>query len=68
MWETVVGVIVIAAVTLLASWRYWIRFKAKLTAVREFIDTLDDALKDDKVTEEEYRQLWEKFKKLVEDP
>ena len=68
MWETVVGAIVTAAVTLLASWRYWTRLKTKLTAIREFIDTLDDALKDDKVTEEEYRQLWEKFKKLSEDP
>ena len=68
MWETVVGVIVTAAVTLLASWRYWTHFKTKLAALRDFIDTLDDALKDDKVTEEEYRQLWEKFKKLAEDP
>jgi hypothetical protein len=67
MWETVVGVIVTAAVTLLASWRYWIRFKTKLTAIREFIDTLDDALKDDKVTNSEYEELWERFKKLVED-
>jgi oligoendopeptidase F len=68
MWETVVGVIVTAAVTLLASWRYWARFKTKLAAIRDFIDTLDDALRDDTITDSEYQQLWEKFKKLVEDP
>jgi hypothetical protein len=64
----VVGVVVTAAVTLLASWRYWSRFKAKVSAVRGFVDALDDALKDDKVTEEEYKVLWERFKAVVEDP
>jgi len=66
MWEEVISVVVTFAVVLLASWRYWGRFKAKLKAIREFIDELDDALYDDKISEEEYRKLWEKFKKIVE--
>jgi len=43
------------------KWRY---IKAKLSALREFIDALDDALKDDRVTEEEFNRLFELFKKL----
>jgi hypothetical protein len=40
-------------------------FKRKLRAIREAIDTLDDALYDNKITEDEYRAIWEKFKKIV---
>lgn len=50
-----------------AAFVYYIRFKRKLKAFREFIDLLDDALYDDRITEEEYRALWDKFKRLIND-
>ena len=68
MWETIIGVVATFAVTILATWRHWRKFKTKLKAVREFVDTLDDALYDNSVSEEEYRALFEKFKKIIEDP
>ena len=63
--ETVIGIIVSVAVTILAAWRKFEQFKQKLTDIREFVDALDDALKDSKITEEEWQALWEHFKKLV---
>lgn len=44
---------------------YYLIFKKKLNALREFIDHLDDAVTDDKVTEEEFQKLWSSFKHLV---
>jgi hypothetical protein len=43
------------------KWRY---IKAKLSALREFIDALDEALKDDRISEEEFNRLFDLFKKL----
>jgi ribosome recycling factor len=63
--ETVIGIIVSVAVTILAARRKFEQFKQKLTDIREFVDALDDALKDSKITEEEWQALWEHFKKLV---
>lgn len=40
-------------------------FKRKLKAVREAIDTLDDALQDDKISEEEFREIWSKLKAII---
>jgi nitrate reductase assembly molybdenum cofactor insertion protein NarJ len=45
---------------------YWRLFKTKLSALREFVDLVDEALKDDKVTDEEYARLFDAFKKLFE--
>ena len=58
--------IVTGIVVLLASWAKWGRLKTKIKAVREFVVLLDEALYDDRVTEEEWQQLWEKFKKILE--
>jgi hypothetical protein len=60
--DIVISVIVTAVLTFLASWS---RSKRKLTDIREFVDALDDALKDSKITEEEFQAIWEHFKKLV---
>ena len=68
MWETIIGVVATFAVTILASWRYWRKFKTKLNRITTFMVTLDQALYDDKITEEEFRDLFEKFKKIIEDP
>jgi len=66
VWETVLGALAAFLVALAAAWRHWGRFKGKLRAVRELVDELDEALRDDRVTEEEWRRLWEKLKALVE--
>lgn len=39
-------------------------FRLRLSQIRKVIDRLDDALYDDKVTEEEYRGIWEAVKAL----
>jgi uncharacterized membrane protein len=43
----------------------YILFKRKLKEVREAIDVLDDALQDDKISEEEFREIWSKFKAII---
>jgi uncharacterized membrane protein len=43
----------------------YILFKRKLKEVREAIDVLDDALQDDKISEEEFREIWNKFKAII---
>ena len=47
---------------------YYLFFKKKLSEFRACLDTVDDALKDNNVTEEEFRLAWDRcyafFKKL----
>jgi hypothetical protein len=60
-----ISIIITAIISVLATFfTQYVLFKRKLHTIREFIDTLDDALKDDTVTEQEYRELWEKFKTI----
>jgi hypothetical protein len=60
-----ISIIITAIISILATFfTQYVLFKRKLRAVREFIDKLDDALYDDRITEEEYRTLWEKFKAI----
>ncbi len=47
-------IITVAAVLLGVKWQL---AKKKLTEVRQLIDVVDDALQDDKVTEEEFRNI-----------
>lgn len=60
----------IAAILLLAGYygSYLLIFKKKLSEFRACLDAVDDALKDDKVTEEEFRLVWDRcyafFRKL----
>ncbi|MEM4321094.1 MAG: hypothetical protein QW475_04565 [Candidatus Nitrosocaldus sp.] len=63
----IISAALIISTAVAASFVYYIRFKRKLKAFREFIDLLDDALYDDRITEEEYRALWDKFKRLIND-
>lgn len=39
---------------------YYLHFKRKLSELRECFDAVDDALKDDTVSEEEFRKVWER--------
>ncbi|MEM3034774.1 MAG: hypothetical protein QXL23_03965 [Candidatus Nitrosocaldus sp.] len=40
-------------------------FKKRLHTVRQFLDVLDDALYDDRISEEEFRTLWSRFKRMI---
>ncbi len=40
-------------------------FKKRLHAVRQFLDVLDDALYDYRISEGEFRALWSKFKQMI---
>ena len=44
---------------------YYSIFRRKLSAIRGFIDAVDDALYDDKVTEEEFRKIWAKGRDIL---
>jgi hypothetical protein len=60
-----ISIVITAVVSVLATFfTQYALFKRKLHTIREFIDELDNDLYDDKVTEEEYRALWEKFKAI----
>lgn len=48
------AIVAISAVLMGARWQL---AKKKLTEVRQLIDIVDDALQDDKVTEEEFRNI-----------
>lgn len=42
----------------------WARGKGKLTELRNLIVSVDDAVKDDRVTEEEFQKIWDAAKKV----
>ncbi len=44
---------------------YWQKFKARLDLFRKTIDTVDDAIYDNMVTEQEFQAIWKAFKALV---
>ncbi len=47
------------------SGSYYIVFKGKLGKLRKAIDSVDDALKDDAVSDEEFVKIFGDFKELV---
>lgn len=50
---------------LVASIAFWQKLKDKIHALRNFLTTIDDAIYDDVVTEEEFRKIWESAKKII---
>jgi uncharacterized ion transporter superfamily protein YfcC len=58
----IINTVITAVATFFLTWGV---FKRKLHTIREAIDTLDDALYDNKITEDEFRAIWEKSKKIV---
>jgi len=64
--EIILKILEIAAVLVIATGgMYFLLFKKKLTQFRAFIVSVDDALYDDKVTEDEFRMIYESAKKLI---
>ncbi|MDW7727008.1 MAG: hypothetical protein SCH70_07835 [Candidatus Methanoperedens sp.] len=54
----------LAAVSALLLSRYQF-LKKKISGLREAIIILDNAVQDDRITEEEFRQIYESFRKLL---
>lgn len=43
----------------------WAIVKKRISAIRKLIDSVDDALYDDKVDEKEFRNIWQNFQTVV---
>lgn len=56
------AVLTIAATLLGARWQ---RAKNKLSEIRQLVDSVDDAVYDDKVTEEEFRTIYQRLTTVV---
>ena len=61
--QMIVTAIVTAAAVLLGM--RWQLAKNKLNQVRKLLDDVDDAVKDDKITEDEFRKIWTGFAAVV---
>jgi hypothetical protein len=44
---------------------YFLGAKRKIHQVRELLDEMDDAIQDDRVTEEEFRKIWGKVRDVI---
>jgi len=61
--DVVASMIITAIITALAIFvPTWHHFKKRISKLRELIIEVDEALKDDNVTEEEFRRIWERVK------
>ena len=59
----IVTAIVTAAALLLGA--RWQLAKNKLNRVRKLLDDVDDAVRDDRITEDEFRKIWSSFVAVV---
>ena len=50
---------------LLVAVKKWFNVSEKIKRIKILVDSLDEALKDDKVTESEFRQIFRNYKLLV---
>jgi hypothetical protein len=44
---------------------YFLGAKRKIHQVRVLLDEVDDAIQDDRVTEEEFRRIWNRTRNLI---
>jgi len=42
------------------------KFKSKLNQIRHLIDSVDDAIYDDEISEDEFRFVWSKFLNVIQ--
>lgn len=66
-WYEVVTVVVSFAIGAIATSKYYAKFKKALHNIRECIDSIDNALADDKITKEEVKQIVEDCKKIFKE-
>ena len=50
---------------ILVAIKKWFNVSEKIKHIRNLVDAVDDALKDDKITESEFRIIFVKYKALV---
>jgi len=62
----IVATLVSFAVGILSRQVGYQKVKLKFSQSKEFLTTIDDALYDDKVTEEEFRKIFDSGKKLID--
>lgn len=43
----------------------WGIAKQRLSSFRKLVDSVDDAVADDKVTESEFQKIWNNFRKVI---
>ncbi len=58
----VTATVTVAAVLLGMRWQL---AKNKLNKIRKLLDDVDDAVRDDKITEDEFRKIWTDFAAMV---
>lgn len=63
--ETLLSVIWPVIVTVGGLSGVWVLFRSKVSEIRNFVITLDDALADDKLTPEEIREIYKKFTEIL---
>ena len=64
--ETLLPVIWPLIATVGGMFGIWTILKNRITQVRNFVVTLDDALKDDKITADEVKQIVDSFSKIIQ--
>ena len=66
--ETIISFVVNLGVPILigVAGSYFLLFKKKIKEMRNFIVDIDDAVTDDKVTEEEFQKIYADAKALIQ--
>lgn len=60
--ETISGII--GLVIAVGFGTLWMRGKTKLTEFRNLVVSVDDAVKDNRITEQEFQKIWDSAKKV----
>lgn len=65
IWLTFLPIILPIIGGLVVAIKKWFNVSEKIKHIRNLIDAVDDALRDDKITEGEFRIIFGKYKTLV---
>jgi len=63
--DTTLTIIFSAITAIISGTAVWSKFKSKLSAFRQFIDDMDNAVQDNTVTDAEFQKLWSDGKALL---
>ncbi len=67
--EFVINATIVSAVLFLVALlagAYWVMAKRYLSEIRKLIVELDDAITDDRITEEEWNKIWAALMELID--
>lgn len=65
LYYVITGIFMVVAGLLGFRWQI---VKSKLSEIRQLVDAVDDALYDDSVSEDEFRDIFRKFETVVKRP